>query len=426
MKSTQGRKIAAIAVLFTVLAPCLARGENWPRFRGPTGQGVSAETGVPVHWSSTENVAWKTPIPGDGWSSPVVHGDHVFVTSTTDEGQSCHVNCVDRRTGEILWNRKVFDQVPRHKRGDNSYATPTTTTDGERVYAVFSSGGIAALDFEGEIIWTKHDVSFFSQHGLGASPILYDDLLIMPFDGSSDGDNSQIGFKIPWEGAVILALDKHSGEVRWRGNRGKSRLAHVTPNILQQDGRAQLISAAGDAIQGHDPATGELQWTVYSQGEGVAPSIVLGDGLVYTCSGFEQPTIRVVRPDGQGDVTETHIEWEQIQGVPSLASLLLVDGRIYAANDKGIVSCLDAATGEPLWKRRVGGKFSASPILADGRIYFLSEPDGEVTVIESGPEYQKITRNTLGEMCKASMAVSQGNIFIRSEDNLYCIGDSPE
>ena len=425
MNVARGRVIVAMGLVMS-LGALAAHAENWPRFRGPTGQGVSSETGLPLHWSATENIAWKTPIPGEGWSSPVVFGDNVFVTSTTDQGRSCHVICVDRRTGILKWNTKVFDQVPRHKREDNSHATPTPTTDGEMVYAVFSSGGIAALDLEGEIVWTNHDVDFFSQHGLGASPILYDDLLIMPFDGSSDGENDKLGFKIPWDGAVLLALDKKSGDVRWRGSRGLSRLAHVTPNVLQQDGRVQLVSAAGDAIQGHDPETGSLLWTVYSQGEGVAPSVVLGDGLVYTCSGFEAPTIRVVRPDGSGDVTQTHVAWEQIQGVPSLASLLLADKWIYAVTDAGVLNCFDAQTGEPVWKKRIGGKHAASPILAEGRIYFLSEPDGEATIIEAGPEYKEIARNTLGELCKASMAVSQGNIFIRSKDNLYCIGAAPE
>lgn len=416
-------RMFGVLLLLHLMAPQPAHAENWPRFRGPTGQGVSTETGLPVEWSATENIAWKTPIPGEGWSSPVVFGENVFVTSTTDEGRSCHVICVDRRTGEIQWNTEVFEQVPQHKRDDNSYATPTPTTDGEMVYAVFSSGGIAALDMAGELVWENHDVSFFSQHGLGASPILCDDLLIMPFDGSSDGDDEKIGFKIPWDGAIIMALDKKTGDVRWRGSRGKSRLAHVTPNVIQSNGTTQLISAAGDAIQGHDLATGELVWTVYSQGEGVTPSIVIGDGLVYTCSGFEAPTIRVVRPDGAGDVTETHIAWEQIQGVPSLASLLLANDLIYAVTDTGVLSCIDAKTGEQVWKKRIGGKHSASPILAEGRIYFLSEPDGEAIVIEAGPEYKEIARNTLSEVCKASMAVSQGNIFIRSEHSLFCVGD---
>jgi outer membrane protein assembly factor BamB len=414
--------IGCVILLFLT---SLATAENWPRFRGPTGQGTSSETGLPTQWSADENIAWKAEIPGEGWSSPVVFDDRVFVTSTSDEGRSCHVFCVDRRSGEILWNTKVFEQVPKHKRGDNSYATPTPVTDGEHVYAVFASGGIAALDMQGKVVWTNDEIEFFSQHGLGASPILYENLLIMPFDGSSEGEDSLIGFKKPWDGAVLLALDKETGKVAWRGSRGLSRLAHVTPNVLKQDGKTQVVSAAGDVIQGHDPETGKLIWTVHSQGEGVTPSIVLANGLIYTCSGFEEPTIRVVREGGEGDVTNTHIAWEQKQGVPSLSSLMYVDPYIYAVTDTGIVNCFDAKTGEEVWQKRMGGKHSASPIYSEGNIFFLSELDGETIILKAGDEYEEVARNVLGETCKASIAASQGNLFIRSDKHLFCIGEKP-
>jgi outer membrane protein assembly factor BamB len=415
--------IAAAAFLFA-FSPLLLTAENWPRFRGPTGQGISAEQGLPIHWGETENIAWKTAIPGEGWSSPVVYGDRVFVTSTTDEGRSCHVICVDRRTGDILWNTRVFDQVAKHMRPQNSHATPTPVTDGRHVYAVFSAGGIAALDVDGIVEWTKHEVEFFSQHGLGASPVLHGDLLIMPFDGS-DSEDSLVGFKTPWNGAVLLALDKDSGQVRWRSGRGLSRLAHVTPQVVERDGLMQLVSAAGDAIQGHNVDSGELIWTVYSRGEGVTPSVVVNDELVYSCSGFDDPTIRAVRFGGQGNVTDSHIEWEQKQGVPSLSSLLYVAPYVYSVTNAGIANCFDARTGDQVWQKRIGGEHSASPVHADGLIYFLSETEGESVVIEAGPKYKEVARNRVGEMCKASMAVSQGNLFIRSDRHLFCIGAAP-
>ncbi len=407
------------------ISPALASAEDWPGFRGPTGQGMSSEKNLPLTWSSTENVAWKTAIPGEGWSSPIVHGDHVFVTSTTEEGKSCHVICVDRRSGKIRWNTQVFAQPVRKKRPENSDATPTPVTDGQHVYAVFSGGGIAAVDYAGRVAWTNHEVPFYGHHGLAASPILYDDLLIMPYDGSSDGDDNKIGWKVPWEEAVVLAVDKRTGEVRWRGKRGLSRLGHVTPNVLRENGKAQIISGSGDRVQGFDPKTGELIWSIYSQGEGVTPSIVIGDGLIFSCSGFEAPTIRVVRTGGQGDVTKTHIAWEQIRGVPSLASLLYVKPHLYSVTDAGIATCFDAASGEIVWQERVGGKHSSSPVYADGRIYMLTEEEGESVVIAAGPEFKILARNKLDERCKACMAVSQGNLFIRSEKNLYCIGDPP-
>ena len=400
----------------------VSEAENWPQFRGPTGQGSSSEQGVPLTWSNTENVAWKTAIPGTGWSSPVIHGDHVFVTATTNDGRSCHVICLERQSGKIRWNTKVFEQEVRKKRNENSDATPTPTTGGQQVFAVFSSGRIVALDFDGTVAWTNHDVSFYGHHGLSASPILYEDLVIMAYDGSSDGENNKVGWKIPWQQAVLLAVEKKTGKVRWRGKRGLSRLGHVTPNILRQNGTSQIVSGAGDAVQGFDPTDGRLIWSIYSKGEGVTPSIVVGDGLIFSCSGFEAPTIRVIRAGGTGDVTESHMAWEQTKGVPSLASMLYVKPYIYSVSDKGIVTCFQAATGDMAWQERIGGKHSASPIYADGNIYFLTEAEGETVVIEAGPELKILARNRLEEKCKASIAVSQGNLFIRSEYHLFCIG----
>lgn len=402
-----------------------AHAEDWPRFRGPTGQGISSETKLPTSWSKDDNIAWKTAIPGAGWSSPVVYGDRVFVTSTTDEGQSCHVICVDRLSGKILWNTRVFQQEVRKKRAENSYATPTPTTDGRRVYAVFSSGKMAAVDLDGTIAWINDEVKFYGHHGLAASPILYGDLVIMAYDGSSDGPDNKVGWKIPWDQAVLLAVHTASGEVRWRGKRGQSRLGHVTPNLLHQGDADQIISGAGDVVQGFDPASGQLIWSIYSKGEGVTPSIVIGDGLIFSCSGFEDPTIRVIRSGGKGDVTESHLVWEQKKGVPSLASMIYVDPHIYSVTDKGVVTCFLAASGELVWQDRIGGKHSASPIYADGKIYFLSEEEGESVVIVAGPKLKVLARNLIGEKCKASPAASRGNLFIRSQQHLFCIGDPP-
>jgi outer membrane protein assembly factor BamB len=247
----------------------------------------------------------------------------------------------------------------------------------------------------------------------------------MPYDGSSDGDNNKVGWKIPWGDAVLLAVDKATGKIRWRGKRGLSRLAHVTPNVLRHKGADQIVSGAGDRVQGFDPTDGRLIWSIYSKGEGVTPSIVVGDGLVFSCSGFEAPTIRAIRAGGKGDVTQSHMAWEQKKGVPSLASLLYVKPNIYSVTDTGIVTCFRAATGDISWQDRIGGKHAASPIYADGKIYFLTEADGESVVIEAGPDLKILARNRIDEKCKASMAVSQGNLFIRSEQHLFCIGKRP-
>jgi outer membrane protein assembly factor BamB len=407
-------------LLFASLGP-VAQAEDWPRFRGPSGQGISTETGLPVHWSATSNVVWKAEIPGEGWSSPIIFGNRVFLTTATDNGVSCRVLCIDRKDGSILWNKEVFQQVPKRKERMNSYATPTPVTDGQSVFAVFGDGSIASLSNTGGVLWTNRDFKFYSQHGLGASPILDEDLLIMPYDGSSEGEDKKVGWQKPWDQSYIVAVDKRTGQLRWKAKRGQSRIAHVTPNILKENGNAQLISGAGDVVQGFDLKTGDRIWSVYSQGEGVVPSIVLGDGLIFTGSGFEKSTIRAVRTGGKGDVTKTHIAWETTKGVPTRPSFVYVKPYLFSITDGGVAMCLKAETGEMVWQERVGGNHSASPIFADGKIYFLSE-EGESAIIEAQPEFKVVARNSIGERCQASCAVSQKQLFIRSDKNLYCIG----
>lgn len=414
----------AAAALF--LALCA---QEWPQFRGPTGQGHSSETGLPLSWNATTNVAWKTPIPGEGWSSPIVWGDRVFLTSTTDGGKRCLVIAVDAPSGRILWEKHVFDQEAGRKEGKNSYATPTPCTDGKRVYAVFGGGGAAALEFDGTVVWTNQDVKFYSRHGLGSSPIVHDGLLVMPYDGSNRvgtagqypkvTDEERLGWQIPWDKAEVVALDAATGKRAWTARRGMSRIAHTTPLVV--DG--QILSVAGDAVQGFDPKTGKLLWTAISEGEGVTPSPVTGDGMVFTSSGFPKSTLRGIRLGGSGDVTKTHIAWEQKKGVPTQPSLLYVKPHLFAVTEAGVASCFKAESGEIVWQERAtAGKaaFSASPVAAEGRIYVLSE-GGETTVLAAGPEFKVLSRNPLGEKCQASPAFSRGRIFIRSDKSLFCI-----
>ena len=417
MRRDNGQWLLLVAIV--LLTVDRVQAENWTRFRGPNGQGHSAEKDLPVNWSATENVAWKTAIAGQGWSSPIVYGDQIFLTTATDEGAVCRVVCVRRTDGKVLWNTEVHRQVPGAKRRQNSYATPTPITDGQRVYAVFYDGAVVALDFEGKLLWKNTEVKFYSLHGLGASPVLADGKLIMPFDGSSR-DEQKLGWKTPWDRAVILALDGATGEVAWKGKRGPSRVGHVTP-ILAND-NSEVISAGGDRVQGHDPKSGKRIWSIYSKGEGVTPSPVVGEGLIFTSSGFEEPTIRAIRLGGKGDVTQTHIAWEQKKGVPALASPLYVKPNLYTITRDNILYCFRAADGEILWQERLKGVHSASPVYADGRIYITSE-DGVTRVLRPGDKYNEIARNDLQETCLASMAVSQGQFFIRSAEHLYAIGE---
>lgn len=417
------RKIVfRIATLLALVWTSTAAAENWPRFRGPTGQGHSAETGLAVEWTAETGIAWKTPIPGAGWSSPIVWENRVYVTSALNDGSACHLLALDRDTGAIVWDREVFKQALKRKENKNSFATPTPCTDGKRVYVCFADGGLAAVSLTGDVVWTNRDFPFYSKHGLGESPIVYQDLLIMPRDGSSPGPDVKVGWKEPWDQAFVLALDAATGKERWKTARGMSRVSHMTPLVLKVDGRDQLISPAGDRIQGFNPLNGELLWSAYSQGEGVTPSPVFGKSMLYTSSGFEAPTVRAIKLEGaKGEVTTSHIVWEQLKGTPTQSSLIYVAPHVYAVTDNGVLTCYDGDNGEIVWQDRLAGKFSSSPVYADGRLYFLSE-DGTTYVLQPGAEFKILTQNPLNEVCQASMGVSTGKLFVRTATTLYAIG----
>jgi outer membrane protein assembly factor BamB len=398
----QGSHLAGLLLICGVLP-----GENWPGFRGPTRQGISAETGLPVEFGAEKNLAWKTPIPGQGWSSPVVWNQHVFLTTATEDGASCRLLALDAPTGKILWNQEITRQPLKRIEKKNSYASPTPTTDGRTVYAVCGDGTFAAYDFRGRRQWINRDYPHYSQHGLGSSPVLANGLLIMARDGSAETGDLKVGWQKPWDQSYVVALDPKTGKERWKARRGLSRIAHVTPNVKG----ALLVSGAGDVVQGFDLPSGKLLWTGASQGEGVVPSVVLGEQMAYTASGFEKPTIRAFRLDGS-------LAWEQTKGVPMIPSLLLKGNYLYAITTNGVAQCMDAATGEVLNQQRVGGNFSASPVWAEGRIYFASE-EGEVVVVREGQGMEVLARNALGEMIQASPAISGGRLFVRTATHLW-------
>ncbi len=408
-----------IALLLPVV---VAHAENWPQFRGSSHQGLSEEKNIPLHWNGVSNVVWKTGIPGESWSSPIVWGDRIFVTTATDNGECCRVISLDRRSGQMLWNREAFRQVPGHKQSRNSFATSTPATDGVRVYACFGDGSFAALTYSGELVWTNRDYPFYGEHGLGTSPILHRGLLIMARDGSSEGEDKKLGWQKPWDQAFVLALDTQTGKQRWKGRRGFSRISHGVPNIWEHDGQTEVVSEAGDVLQGFDFQTGNRLWSSEVIGEGKVPSVVIGDGLAFTSGGWSgKETIKAFRLGGHGDLKEENLVWEQKKDMPKVPSLIYLKPYLFAVTDGGAASCLKAETGEPVWRERVGSSFSASPVSAEGRIYFLGD-NGETTVIDAGPEFKVLARNPLGEKAQASIAISQGNIFIRTATNLYCIG----
>jgi outer membrane protein assembly factor BamB len=404
------RGIAPPLLLLLALSGLAAEAQDWPEFRGPTGQGISTERGLPLEWSESRNVIWKTPVPGLGWSSPVVVGGRVWVTTAIEQkGASLRALAFDVETGREVVNTEVFRLGnARLTNPKNSFASPTPIVEGDRVYVHFGANGTAALTTAGEIVW-KTRLPYDSQHGNGGSPVLYGDLLIINCDGSDT--------------AFVVALDKRTGKVRWKTERRQPwDQAYSTPLVIQVGDRDEVVSVGAYRAAAYDPQSGKEVWRVsYRDGFSNVPRPVYGHGLVYIATGFQEPSLLAVRADGAGDVTKSHVVWTLRRAAPLTPSPLLVGDELYVVSDIGIASCLDAKTGEVHWLQRLGGNYSASPIFADGRIYFLSE-EGMAIVIAPGKEFRKLAMNQLDGATLASMAVSGGSIFIRTDSDLYRIG----
>ena len=382
--------------------------DDWPQFRGPTGQGLSEERNLPLTWSETKNVRWKVEIPGRGWSSPVIQGDRIWLTTATEDGRSLRAIAVDVNTGAIQQNVEVFRlKSPKLTNGKNSFASPTPIVEGDRVYLHFGAYGTACITQTGEIVWkTKLDYDN-GQHGPGGSPVLYDDLLIVSCDGL--------------EQQFVVALDKATGKVRWKKMR-EGYQAYSTPLVVNLPAGDQVISPGAFQAIAYEPRTGKEIWRVrYGEGFSNVPRPVYGNDLVFICSGFQEPSLLAVRVDGRGDVTKK-IVWKLDRGIPRTSSPLLVGNEIYIVNDNGIATCIDAKTGAELWRARLDGNYSASPIYADGRIYFLSE-EGVSIVIAPGRQLKPLATNQLDGPTLASMAVSHNSLFIRSATHLYRISN---
>ena len=389
---------------------CLASGSawagDWPQFRGPGGQGHASDGAVPLTWSESEHIRWKTPIPGSGWSSPSVLGNRIWLTTATEGNRSLRVLALDRRTGAIQQDVEVLRPDPGKIHQKNSHASPTPVLEGDRVYVHYGAHGTAALDAkDGSVVWKKR-LDYDHRHGPGNSPILYDDLLIVNCDG--------------YDQQFIVAFDKNTGQQVWRKTRPGYQ-AYCTPLVIFANGREQLISPGAKRSIAYDPRTGEeLWWVLYGEGFSNVPRPVFANGLVFICTGFFQPSLYAVRPDGEGDVTGTHIVWQTNRGVPLTPSPIVVGDELYMVTDQGVGSCLDTKTGKVHWRQRLGGNYSASPVLAGGRIYFPNE-EGETNVIAPGTAYELLATNRLEEAILASMAVVDGAIYLRTSQHLYCI-----
>jgi outer membrane protein assembly factor BamB len=406
-----------LALLGVVLTGANASCDDWPEFRGPTGQGIAKADALPTEWSPKKNVAWKRAIPGSGWSSPIIAAGKVYLTSAVaipaGKDLSLRALCLDAKTGAIDWNKEVLRQdsnkAPRIH-GKNSHASPTPIVSGNRLYVHFGHQGTACVDLTGKLQWTYRD-PYPPVHGNGGSPVLVDDKLVFSTDGRSE--------------RYIVALNTKDGKRAWRTKRSGTadrNFSFSTPLVITVDGKKQIISPSSNMVAAYDPKTGDEIWHLRYEGYSVIPRPVYGQGLVFISTGYDSPVALAIRPDGKGDVTDTHLAWSLKEGAPNTPSMLLLGAELYMVSDRGIASCVEAKTGKVHWTRRLAGNgYSASPIAAGGNIYFLSE-NGIGTVVKAGKTFAQVARNDLGERTLASYAVSDGALFIRTAANLYRIG----
>ena len=399
--------------------------KEWTKFRGPTGDGHVTVKSIPLKWSNNENVKWKVPVPGKGWSSPVISKGKIYLTSAVAEGDNqdaadvqreLRVICYDSLNGKKLGDTKVFDQKPlkrpiHHK---NSHARPTPILENGKLYVHFGHMGSACLNLKGEVLWKNDELRYDPLHGNGGSPIIVDDLLFYSADALTN--------------PFVVALNKNTGKVVWKKSRSETQQARKfsfsTPTFINMGGRSQIISPASGAVFSYDSKTGEELWSVDYGGWSVIPKPGVYKNMIYVGTGYERAHILGIRVDdkSKGNVTESHVEWEITKRAPNTPSFMIVDDLLYFISDGGIATCVEPMTGEIVWQERTAGPISASPVHFDGKIYFLDE-QGKTTVIKAGRKFEVIAENKIGERTLASFGISEGAIFIRSEKNLFRIGE---
>lgn len=403
--------------LLIVMSGLVMAEETWPQFRGPDGKGVSNSKKIATKWSEAEGIRWAVPIHDKGWSSPVVWGNQIWLTTAKEDGKEMFAICIDRETGKVVHDLKLFThEKPADYTKYNSYASPTPVIEEGRVYITFGSFGTACLDSKtGEILWKRTDLPCEHWRGAGSSPILFKDLFILHYDG--------------YDYQYVVALNKATGETVWKTDRtveygttdGDVMKAFCTPIVIEAAGKTQLISPTSKAAQSFDPATGKEFWRVRFTSFSATAMPIYANGKVFINTGFGKADLLAVRPDGEGDVTMTHVDWVAKKQVPSKPSPVLSGDLIFMVHDEGIASCLDAKTGDERWTRRLGGKFTASPLIANGNVYFMDE-DGVATVaVATGEKFQEVAVNKLPKGCKASPAVAGDDLLIRTMDTLYSI-----
>jgi outer membrane protein assembly factor BamB len=410
-----GLRACASLLLVIAAAVCLPLdAQEWRQFRGPTGQGLSDAKGQPVEWDEARNVAWKVPVPGHGWSSPVVAHGRAWVTTAVTQGREMTLRLLsfDAESGRTAQDVEVF----RHRSAEllnvkNSHASPTPVVDDDRVYVHFGSEGTAALTLDGAIVW-KARYRCETQHGNGGSPVVHAGLVIFTCDG--------------FDAAYVVALDTRTGKERWKTWRRQPwSQAYTTPLVIRVGEADQVVSPGAHYAAAYEPATGREIWRVhYDDGFSNVPRPVFAHGLVFIATGFQQPSLLAVRPGGQGDVTRSQVVWRLARGVPFTPSPIVAGDHLYMVNDVGILTCVAAETGAIAWQQRVPGNYSASPVLAGGLIYLQSE-EGVTTVFRPGLSFQAVAVNRLDAPTLASMAVAGQSFYIRTAEHLYRIAPAP-
>jgi outer membrane protein assembly factor BamB len=440
--------IRRFAALLPFLLLSALPAEDWPQWRGPQSSGISNETGLPEHWSTAENIAWKVSLTGLGTSSPIVWGDKIIVTSQTgsvpvQEGMrpqlarddqelaskenpiggrdmkpaqpgveiSLVVEAFNRANGGRLWKYSIpaTGEFPQLNEKHN-LATPTPVTDGKTIYALFGNGQLVALDMDGKVVWMRHLGKEYSPFlvlwGYGGSPVLYKDTLIVLCDHTPK--------------SYLLALDKNTGKERWKADRGAGRVSHSTPLVVARPEGDELILNSSERVDAYNPANGELLWYTGSQRQTPIPTPVFHDGVIYLIRGYRNSDFIALRPGGRGEIKPDSYLWRVASGASYVPSILYYEGFIYVTNEVGIATCVDAQTGKEVWKQRLGGIFFASPVAGDQKIYMMSET-GETFVLRAGREAAILARNNLDERILASPAISNKTIFLRSDNSLFCI-----
>jgi outer membrane protein assembly factor BamB len=394
-----------------VSSPAISRAENWPGWRGPRGDGTSLETNIPVRWGPDTNIRWKTEIPGLGHASPVVWNDRIFTVTAVTENEDRALLCLDRNTGRILWQKTVLTAPLEHKHSLNSYASSTPVADGNLVYVAFLDLHqmlVSAYDFDGTLRWVVRPGPFSSTHGFCSSPVLFENELIV--NGDHDGDS------------YIVALDRRTGKTLWKTPRLNHTRSYCVPFIRDPGGKTQMFLTGDKSVTSYNPRDGKLNWLIDGPTEQFVASPVYSPktGLLYITGGFPDHHILAINPVGEGNISKTHIVWRTTKGAAYVPSPILAGDYFLIASDQGFGLCFDALNGNILWQERFG-EHHASLVSSNGLVYFLSD-QGVTRVVRPGPAFELVAANELGEPCFASPAISRGEIFIRGNKHLFCIG----